>query len=838
VSWLVQRASRRFYLRHPWQLCLAIAGISLGVAVYVGVDLANDSARRAFELSSEIVVGQTTHRLLPVGGDLPEAVYPELVIDRGIDLAAPVIESVVGFESRPQLYYPLLGIDPLEESGLRGFSSFVPGSRSDLARLIAEPGTVLLPQALAEELGAVAGSSLSLSVRGRAHEVKVIGIVDTVAADAAAEPPILADIATAQELLGRVGAISYIDLRLDPRDAERLAANPPRATTLVEVATQNAEFTELTGAFRTNLTALGLLALVVGMFLIYGTMSFAIVQRRATFGVLRALGLQRRELLGSVLVEALGLGVAATLAGLALGFLLARGLVDLVLQTIGDLYFTSAVTAAEASPWIYGKGAILGVGATLIAALKPALDASRAAPADVMMRAQLERHARRGARLGALASLPLLGIAVLLLALSARDLNTAFAALFCVLAAGALLTPGTTILLMKACEGLAERLFHLPGVLAVRGVSASLSRTGVATAALAVAVATVIGVGLMIASFRTSLIDWLGTTLTADVYIALGGGEGGAALDPADLSAIESIDGVVGVSLSRAIRLPTPSGELAVRAAQPGPKGWGLEIIDTNPAAALERLAAGDGVVVSEPFAFARGLTTGDELRLPTAFGEHTFNIVGIFRDYNTGANALVMDLGLYRRWWTDGKLTGIGLDLERDYDLERIEPMLRAALTNVGYRLRSSEAIERLSLAVFDRTFKITEVLRILAAVVAFLGVLSALLSIELERSRELAVLRSLGFSPRQLATTLLTQTGLLGVAAGVAALPLGTALAALLVHVINRRSFGWSMDFTVSADPLLTGMVLAIAAALLAGVYPAIRAGRVELGGALREE
>jgi putative ABC transport system permease protein len=151
---------------------------------------------------------------------------------------------------------------------------------------------------------------------------------------------------------------------------------------------------------------------------------------------------------------------------------------------------------------------------------------------------------------------------------------------------------------------------------------------------------------------------------------------------------------------------------------------------------------------------------------------------------------------------------------------------------------LRSSEAIQRLSLEVFDRTFKITEVLRVLAALVAFLGVLSALLSIELERARELAVLRSIGFTPRQLTTTLLMQTTLLGAAAGAAALPMGTALAALLVHVINRRSFGWSMDFVVTIGPLAAGVGLAVAAAFLAGIYPAYRASRAELGGALREE
>jgi putative ABC transport system permease protein len=166
------------------------------------------------------------------------------------------------------------------------------------------------------------------------------------------------------------------------------------------------------------------------------------------------------------------------------------------------------------------------------------------------------------------------------------------------------------------------------------------------------------------------------------------------------------------------------------------------------------------------------------------------------------------------------------------------VENELRAAFRGRQVRLRSTETIERVSLEVFDRTFKITEVLRVLAAVVAFCGVLSALLSIELERARELAILRALGFAPRQLTITLLTQTGLLGLAAGLAAIPLGAVLAALLVHVINRRSFGWSMDFVVTPGPLLAGLALAVGAAVLAGIYPALRATRAELGGALREE
>ena len=834
---LLRRASLRFFLRHPWQLALAILGVSLGVAVYVGVALANDSAARAFELSSAALRGATTHRLLPVGPAIDESVYVELVLRRGIAAAAPVVTADVGVAGQPGLRYPLLGIDPLQETGLRGFSSFAPGGGSDLARLITSPATVLLPEALAARLGVGTGDSVTLLVEGRPQQVEVLGTVPAIGADVQAEPPILADIATAQELLDRPGVLSYIDLRLTEAEARELLANTPAGTALVAVDRQGSAFGELARAFRTNLTALGLLALVVGTFLIYGTMSFAIVQRRATLGVLRAVGVTRTELLGSVLLEAFCLAVAATSIGLVLGHLLATGLVNLVLRTIGDLYFSSAVHAAPPSRTIYAQGAALGLGATMLAAAKPALDAARAAPAAVLRRSDSEQRARRGTRIAALASLPLLAASALLLGSGTNGLYAGFAALFAVLAAGALLTPAMTVVLMHSIELAGRRIFGLPELLAVRGVRASLSRTAVATAALAVAIATVNGVGLMISSFRTSLAEWLDTTLTADLYV--GFDADGAPLGTADVAAIESIPGVAGVTLTRTVVVPTQYGELAVRGVRPGPRGWGLEIVAGDASSALAAVAEGRGVVASERFTFARGLAVGEELALPTPEGERRLPIVGVFRDFNTGDYSVVVGIDFYRRVFRDESLSGIGIVLAPGADRATVEKQLRASLRAApSFRLRSSETIERLSLEVFDRTFKITEVLRVLAAVVAFLGVLSALLSIELERARELAVLRALGFVPRQLLATLLTQTGLLGAAAGLASLPIGAALAGLLVHVINKRSFGWSMSFTVTPGPLVAGFTLALAAALLAGIYPALRATRMELGGALREE
>lgn len=839
MSRLLAFAAGRFYLRHPWQLALAVAGISLGVAVYVGVDLANDSARRAFELSTEVLRGRTTHRLLPVGGSLPERYFSELLRDGRVTSAAPIVETPVRIGGNGGPRRTLLGVDPIKEAGFRDYSGFVPGRGADFTRLITEPGTVMVPDALAEEFSLETGSSVDIWLDGRLVPLEVVGTVRSVAASAETEPPLVTDISTAQQLVDGAGSLSRIDLALSPGQARRLGEDPPPGTILVAAAGQADALTEMTRAFRTNLTALGLLALVVGMFLIYSTMAFSIVQRRPVIGVLRALGVDRRQLLGSVLAEAIALGAVGSVIGLVLGAMLARGLVDMVLRTIGDLYFGNAVSAADPSNWIYARGAVLGLGATLVAALGPAIDASRAAPDAALRRAALERSTRSRANFAALLAVPVLVLAASLLLIGSRSLVMAFAGLFFVLCAGAMLTPFATLLLMKAAEPVARRGFGLAGLMAVRGVGASLSRTGVATAALAVAVATVIGVGVMISSFRTSVVSWLDTTLTADIYLTLDQPRAGRPFGSDLLAELSALPEVGSVALTRYFRVRTAFGELGVRAAEPGPRGWGVDLVGGGEGTATAALEVADAILVTEPISYRFGLGVGDVVSLPTDSGEHAFTITGVFRDYSTGNNAFLLPLETYSRYWRDDSVSGIGVHLAPGYAAPEAAQAIRATLADrSGVQFRTTEAIEEITLAVFDRTFRITEVLRWLAGSIAFLGILSAVLAIELERAREVAILRALGFSPRELATQILTRTGLLGIAAGICAIPLGIALAGLLVHVINRRSFGWTMDLVVTPAPVLPGVVLALVAAFLAGIYPALRGSRRGLDGALRDE
>jgi putative ABC transport system permease protein len=346
----------------------------------------------------------------------------------------------------------------------------------------------------------------------------------------------------------------------------------------------------------------------------------------------------------------------------------------------------------------------------------------------------------------------------------------------------------------------------------------------------------------MIESFRGSVADWLDETLQSDFYLRLEPGtppQHSTALDADAIARLRAVRGVAGLSLSRSLQIPTESGGIQLRAFEPGPRGWGLRIIEGDPQAALAAFRSGRSVVVSESFARHRRLAVGETLALPAAAGPVAFEVAGIFRDYSSERGAVVVRLEAFRREWNDHGLTGVGIYLRERADAGAVRRQLeRFAAASGVLQLAARDELRAASMQIFERTFTITEVLRWLAGLVAFLGILSALLALELERTREIGVLRAIGFVPMQLRRLVLTQTGLLGLVAGLIAIPLGVTLAALLVFVINERAFGWSMAFVISPRVLAGSILLALAAALAAGIAPAVRMPRVPLAAALREE
>lgn len=842
---MLLRSSLRYLLRHPWLAGLSVLGVALGVAVVVSIDLANASAQWAFELSAERVTGKATHQIVGAGEEMDEAVYRQVRVDLGVRDVAPVVEDYVRYRGR---VFQVLGIDPLADEPFRVYT----GGRGslDLAAFMARRNGVLLAQTTADEFGLAAGDTLQVMVEGRVYPLRVSGTMapEDENSRRVLESLFVVDVATAQELFGMVGRLSRIDLIVPEGPAgeavvARLAAALPRGVEVVRAAARTETVAQMTRAFELNLTALSLLALVVGMFLIYNTMTFSVVQRRMLIGRLRALGVTRGEVFRLVLGEAALIGLLGTTLGLALGVVLGQGLVRLVTQTINDLYYVLSVRELAVPPPTLLKGAALGLGATLLATLFPAREATRAEVGTVLRRsaeeARVRRRVPRLAVLGVLIGLAALG----LLALPTQDIAVSYAALLCVLVAFALVTPAAVVLFSKALRPLMGGLFGVLGRMAARGVVATLSRTAVAVAALMVALASTIGVGVMIDSFRDTVATWLGYTLQADVYVQPPGlvfRRGDATLDPAVAARLAAVPGVGSTSSVRHAYVRTVgAGRVDLSVIDSGPlREQSIRLKAGSPEAAWRAFETG-AVFVSEPYGYRYDTRVGDTLRLETDRGEQAFPVAGVFYDYGSDQGVVMMHRRTYERYYEDRGLSGLSLYAASGQDVDALIRRLQAAAgPEQELIVRSNRALRQASLEVFDRTFTITAVLRLLAVVVAFVGVLNALMALQLERAREFAVLRAEGLTPGQVWQYVTLQTGVMGLAAGFLSVPLGIVLALVLIYVINRRSFGWTLQFEVGPEVLLQALVLALLAAVLAGIYPSWRMARANPAHALREE
>jgi len=819
--------SRRYLTRHPWQTWLSIIGIALGVSVVIAVDLANESARRGFRLSVEQVTGPATHQIESASGAIAEELYASLRLQHGLRRATPVIDAPVRISGRSMT---LLGIDLIAAASMgRGVAA---GDPAALLRLLSEPNTLALTTGDAERLGVARGDAIDLDLGAEDRSMVVAAVIPEAQA-AGLTGLAIADIATAQEALDRIGEIEHIDLVLKDDQVASLAAALPEGLRLQPAAQRGNALAQMTRAFHINLTAMSLLALLVGAFIVYNTMTFAVLQRRPLLGTLRMLGVTRLQLFALVLTEATILALIGAVLGILGGIAVGAGLVQLVTRTINDIYFQLSVRSLHLAPLSLLKGIGLGLGVTLVAALGPALEAARSQPRDVVRRTLVETRGRRLLPWLAVAGLLIGAAGFLLVQLSMRSMGLGFTALFLVIVGTSLVMPLVVYAFARLTTPLLGRVFGIAGRLAARGITASITRSGLAVAALAVAVAATIGVGIMIGSFRTSVADWLGNTLTSDIYVSAESSEGNRR--GTDLPGVED------VSEGRSRRVDTRQGQVTVLAlAASGGQPRGFRFKGETADDLWPRWHAGELALISEPYAYHHGTAVGDRIDLFTVQGWRGYEVGGVFQDYSSSTGMLILPRSVYASLWDDPGISTFGVVLTESADAEAIAAEIDQLLAarDIAASVQTNRSIRELSLTVFDRTFTITEVLRLLAIGVAFVGILSALMALELERAKDYAVLRATGMTRRQLRLLILLQTSAMGLAAGLLAMPLGLIMGSLLIDVINVRSFGWTMPLQVSGTTLLSGLLLAWLAAFAAGLYPAQRAARAAPADALREE
>lgn len=839
--------------RRPTQSIFFIIGVGLGVAMIVGIDLATGAANRAFSLSTEAVAGRTTHQIVGGPTGLDEGVYVALRQRLGYRLSAPIVEGYVVAEQLDMQPMRLLGVDSFAESPFRNYlndNNTRFGEDNGFTAFMVQPDTVLLSGVLADQYNLNVGDVIHIQVGSRRQPLRIVSVLraNEKNEQRGLDGLLITDIGTAQEILGKVGTLDRIDLII-PEGIQGKAALeriisilPPGAR--VETATDST-VEEMTAAFRLNLTALSTLALLVGMFLIYNTVVFGVVQRRSVLGSLRALGMTRGEIFSIILIEAGLLGVIGTILGLGLGYLLGRGAVGMVTTSINDLFFVVTVRRIDFPPMTMLKGGVSGIAAALTAAALPAYEATNVYTASALQRSNIEERAR-----AALNWVSVVGVVILLLGIALLipewHLGITFVGIFAIIIGISLLTPTLTLGLMHILSGLTQLLgnFLSPLIrLAIRDITRSLSRTSIAIAALMVAVSVIVGVGLMISSFRLTVEQWLTDLLQADVFISspsLISDQTTYPLAPGVVEKLGTFPGVDRVATNRVVDVSASDlgvvQLVAVSMDIAGEKRHykaSVGDIDTTWGA----LEAG-GLIINEPLSIRFKLGVGDEVTLFTDRGEQRFPVVAVAYDFDVQPGALIADT-VYRTFWDDADLSAVALFLEAGVDVDAKINELRAAFAgDAELVIRSSRALREHSLTIFDRSFSITVALQMLAMLVAFVGILSALMSLQLERRREIGTLRAIGMTRRQLWKLTLVETGLMGTTAGIIAMPTGFVLALILIYIINLRSFGWTLQMHLQPIYFLQALVVALIAALLAGIYPAWRVGGMQPADALREE
>ncbi|MGH7596246.1 MAG: FtsX-like permease family protein [bacterium] len=867
------RLLRLFNLRHlrrkPLETFLCLLGIALGVAVMVGIDLANQNALRSFRRTVEAVTGKTTHQIFGGPAGIPDSLAATVLSLSEVQ-ATPILEYVAGFRlsSQPdstasQEALHILAIDPFTDASFRAYSAAaweaneisansdsMPAAATAGRSFLLHPGAVLVDEAFARTHRLKIGDTLEVLSGNEWKALQLTGLIPgQMLSQVGLENLALLDIAAGQEILGRLGYVDRLDLIASESAAKTLATKLPTALRLESPARRSQRTDDMLRSFRLNLTALSFLAVFVGMFLIYNTMMFAVIHRRKQIGILRCLGVTPRQIIFNTLLEAFGLGVAGSLLGLWLGITLAEYATRTVTATISDLYVFLRPAPVATDLNVLAKIFLIGLVTTLLASAVPIIEAAKVHAAVAVRRSALEFRAQKFAPRFALAGSAFLVIAIALSLSSTQQSQIAggfFLGLGAALAValGAIfLTPLLTLGIVRMANTFMSKLAGIIGILSIRNIQTALSRTAVAIAALMISLSMVLSMSLMITSFRRSVDEWVKSVLQADVYLQTRGFETAkweSLFSPEFIRFLEQQPEVEAIDLYGATASSYRQQPIFLIAISADVMITRTNFIFTSgdDRENWRRLIAGE-VFLSDGFARRFHKAAGDTVILQTIHGPQTFRVAAVFVDYSFEQGQVMMDHRTYNENWGPSRITNIGVFLKPLVDSRRYVADLRRAIAGrYAVNILSNRALRDEVFKVFDQSFAITHVMQILAGIVAFIGIISAVMSLLVERTRELGILRAVGMRFGQLRRLVFLESGLMGGFAALIAVPAGTALALVMIYVINLRTFNWTINFQINLGAYAQIWWMALVAALLAAIYPMWRLKKISVAAAIREE
>ena len=843
----------RDLLRNRVRSLLTVLGIGLGVAVMLAIYLANQTALSKFQESIDIVAGKSNLEIRAVSeADLDENILSKIgfLWDDSVKFT-PMIDQLAISAELPHEVIQVIGVDMFADAEFR---SLKVNQKQD------NPGEfgifrtrhAYFGEALAQRYKLKPGDSFKVLANENEESVIVEGIIAAEGVGKAFSGNVVVmDIGCAQELFSMPGRISRIDMivpsELFEATTAKVRAEVGNAVSVDRPQRRGQQVEKMLRSFQYNLTALSLIALLVGMFLIYNTMSISVLRRRWEIGTLRALGLPANSTFSLFAIEAALLGAIGSGFGLVLGIFFAQFAVKAVSGTVQTLYADQPVAGLQIDPLVLLAAFCAGTLFTVVAAVAPALEAVGISPAEASRRASYERKVQRLApKLSIFAAFLFLvaGIAAMQPPIGGFPFFGYLAAA-CAVFGTAAFTPVILDGLLKKCAQVFSKLIGTEGRLAALSLHGALGRSSVTVASLMVGISMMVSLAIMIGSFRHTVLSWVDQTLRADLWLEPMSRKSSNRTGKLSNALVEKIRAVKGIDAVDAF-LDFPieydgdpcnlgAGELDVMIAH----GNLLFQDGEQCAKVLSRVAGRDAVIVSESFSIKHKKGKGDTIVLSSPKGNYLVKIEGVYYDYASDSGFIVLARDSFMKHFGFREASTLAIFLQKGADAEQVRQNIIASVpANTRLIIRTNRELKEEVLRVFDRTFSITYALHAIAIAVAILGVMNALFAISMESRREFGILKYLGAGQNQVRKLVLVQAGLLGSLGNLGGLVLGFILSFLLIHVINKQSFGWTIQLDMPYEFLLESFALIFFCSLASGLIPASLAAKTPAPEVLRLE
>ncbi len=813
---------------------LSVIGIALGIGLFTGVKVASDRAITSFEAD--------------IKGISPYADY-EIFDTSGIDFSEEVYGKVRALEENSFPFLKTFGYVPAfkEAIDINGIYTvkamrFLRLSRSqkiDIEHFYRDPNGILITRKFSDQYSLKKGDTFKALVYDRAYTLKVI---DVLSSDSLLANMVVMDIGNFQEIFGKTGYLSGIDLATGEKRAEEIRKILPFDLSIEKKEKIFENQKSLVASFRYNLQFVSLIAVLVGIFLLYNTVFISVVKRRTEMGILRSLGADKKTVVMLFAVQGLVLGLIGSLLGIFFGQIIAYFSVIAVEKTISTMYSAVSISGYLITRHDALMALLLGLFISLLASAVPSFEASKIRPNESSREGSFEGRYRRYQKIAAFAGILFILSGALVSYLDYRHMPFefpffAYGGILFVIAGFTFISPFYLGVILRIIKRPVERIFGAIGKITLGDMRGNIYRFSVALMSVAISSALIIAILTLIFSLRGSLQGWIHKNITSDVYIKPESCKANYCFYPMSNEIFGTVKGlpeVEGVDRFRGLQTELFGRKVVAGFADVGVKRKYLHrrYTDREYERILKEMEGDQPVAgISEYLSAKYGLKKGDTVELKSPAGNVAFRVNDIFSSYATTSGFIYIDRKWLNKYWGLDDMTQMSVYLRKDANVDEFIHRLREKIPP-GYFLEimNNQTLRDKVMDIFNKSFAITYAIEFISIMVSLIGVINALLALVFERKREISVIRYLGGSWRQIQQTLILSAGIVGLAGIFFGSLLGPLMSIILVYVVNKISFGWEIDFRIPFLYLSAVTMVLFLTTLLAGILPSKVARKID--------